>query len=274
MSKEKKKSWLQMGVELEGSWIKKREDVAYQVRGAKSHEDRSVHIGHGHPGEIVTRPHSELESLLEDVEKLWPDYVHESCGFHIHASFTPLDGSVIATKDFYRYFKESWERWGKEIKLERNHEFWARLQGRNKFALDKFEPEKQLTTTAGQGSSARYTMLNFHAWEKHGTVECRLLPMFSDKKIGLDAIKHLAHIYDSYLTEHPFPKIALESTTVMDGDVVLETYQSLLPDTTPRSYEAVGHFPAIEAGEGIFYAIPGAMDKVHPFKEVVDDNVP
>jgi hypothetical protein len=268
-----KKCWDQMGVELEGSWYKKREDIAHQVRGAKAHDDRSVHIGTGNPGEIVTRPHADLDSLCKDAEVLWPDLVHESCGFHIHASFSPLYGSMVATKEFYKYFKERWELWGKKVKLDRTHEFWGRLQGRNKFAADKFEPERQLTTSNGQGQS-RYTMLNFHSWEKHGTVECRLLPMFADKEVGISAIRELADIYDTYLSEHPFPTISLASTTEVQGDVVVERYEQPLPELTPRQYVAVGHFPEIERGENVFYAIDGAMDKVQPFKKVTEENTP
>ena len=271
--KTKKKQWLQMGVELEGSWYKKRDEIALLVRGAKAVDDRSVHIGQGNPGEIVTRPHESLENLLEDAKKLWPDMVHESCGFHIHASFTPLSGSIIATQDFYTYFKKRWEAWGKKAGLERSHEFWGRLQGRNKFAMDKFEPERQLTQRGGQGAQ-RYTMLNFHSWEKHGTIECRLLPMFQDKEIGCMAITEMADIYDTYLSEHPFPTIALESTTYVQGDTVVERYEQVQPDITPRSYEAVGQFPYVDRGEDIYYAIDGAMDKVLPYRKVTEDNTP
>lgn len=270
---EVKKQWLQMGVELEGSWFKNRNDVALAARGARAHDDRSVHIGTGNPGEIVTRPHENLEELLADVEKLWPDLVHESCGFHIHASFTSLHGSIIATRDFYKFFKASWEAWGHTMHLDRAHEFWARLQGRNKFAKDKFEPERQLTQSNGQGE-ARYTMLNFHSWEKHGTVECRLLPMFQDRVVGIAAIRQLSNIYNTYLSEHPFPSIAFASPSEMEGETVVERYEQALPELTPRGYEAVGYFPELEQGENVFYAINGAMDKVLPFRTITEENLP
>lgn len=272
-AKVKKKQWKQMGVELEGSWYKSRSDVAATVRGAKPHDDRSVHIGTGNPGEIITRPHDDLNALCEDAGKLWPDLVHESCGFHIHASFTPLAGSIIATKAFYAYFKKRWGEWGKAMDLPRNHEFWARLQGRNKFAQDKFEPERQLTQSNGSGN-ARYTMLNFHSWEKHGTIECRMLPMFQDKEVGIAAIRELADIYDTYLSENPFPTISIQSTVEVQGDVVVEYYTSPLPDVTPQTYESATKFRAIDRGEDIYYAIDGAMDKVQPYRKVTEDNTP
>lgn len=263
------KQWLQMGAELEGSWVRPRVKVAADIRGARAVEDRSVHIGHGDPGEIVTRPHGDLDALLKDISDLWPDTVHDSCGFHIHASFTPLSGSIIASSGFYAYFKDEWHKWGHQVKLPKNHEFWTRLTGGNKFAKDRFEPEAQLKAFASspRGGESRYTMLNFHAWEKHRTIECRLLPMFADKDIALSAVRKLAEIYDVYLSINGFPSLVFEPKSNLIGEAAVETYEYVVPDTTPKEYFAEGYFPAIPAGEGIFYSIEGAENIMHPFSQ-------
>lgn len=263
-----KKRWLQMGAELEGSWIKRREDVAKLVRGAKAVDDASVHIGHGHPGEIVTRPHDNLEGLLNDIATLWPDTVDVSCGFHIHASFTPMDGSILTGNDFYAYFKEEWKKWGKEARLERNHEFWGRLAGNNKFALDRFDPAKQLANN-GQliRREDRYTMLNWHAWAKHGTVECRMLPMFQDKAIALSAVVKLSDIYNNWLNEHSFPSISMESAVAVLGEEAVETHTYVTPDITPKVVEFKAILPQLQVGPDIYYAIDGAMDAMLPYKK-------
>jgi hypothetical protein len=272
-----KQGWLQMGVELEGSWTISRSTVAGGVRGAKAVNDPSVKIGHGDPGEIITRPHANLEELIADVSQLYPDNVHVSCGMHVHASFTPMNGSVIASADFYNYFKKEWEKWGKKMKLDRHHEFWVRLSGSNKNARDEFNPEVQLKGDGrgGKGGHARYTMLNFYAWEIHKTVECRLLPMFQDKNISIEAIRHLGWIYDSYLSQHGFTPLSFEASSQLRGETVLETYKMRQPDTTPAKFEAKGFFPKLETGADIFYAIPGVgMDEMLPFKSDTGKNTP
>lgn len=270
------KHWLQMGVELEGSWYDSPSKVQARSHGAQWHKDLSVHIGVGNPGEIVTRPHHDLDLLIKDVEILWPDVVDNSCGFHIHTSFTPLKASLIATREFYGYFKDQWANWGKRVaKLPGNHEFWSRLAGKNKFAKDVFEPEKQLSTTfSGQRPEARYTMLNFYAWEKHQTVECRLLPMFMEKEIGISAIQALSGIYNTYLESHQFDKIVHESPIELTGDVVTEKYEVALPDTTPRYWVAEGKHTPVASGEGVFYSIEGAMDDMLPYRKITDKQTP
>lgn len=264
-----KQRWLQMGVELEGSWTSKsRSDVAAQVRGAKAVKDLSVKIGVGDPGEIITRPHADLDALCTDILALYPDQVHVSCGFHAHNSFTPMDASIIASHKFYSYFKDCWEKWGHKKKLPRTHEFWTRLHGQNVNARDEFVPEKQLIGDGrgGKGSHARYTILNFYSWELHRTVECRLLPMFSDRELAVDAIRYLAWIYDSYLNRNGFESISFEPKSQLQGERVLESYEMKIPDTTPMSYTAEGQFPRLEMGDDVFYAIPGATDDMLPFK--------
>ncbi len=267
-----KQRWLQIGVELEGSWVRGRATVASEIRGAKAVTDHSVKIGHGDPGEIITRPHSTLEALFADVRHLYPDTVHQTCGLHVHVSFTPLDGSIIASKEFYTYFKQKWEDWGKEEKIPRSHEFWYRLSGQNKNARDEFVPENQLKGdgrgAGGKGGNARYTILNFFSWEIHQTVECRLLPMFSDKELAIKAISHLAWIYSSYLNEHGFKSIAFSPASHLRGERALEKYEMKTPDTTPTRYEARAQHPHLERGEGVFYALPGVqMDDMLPFKK-------
>lgn len=270
-----KKRWLQMGAELEGSWPN-RAKAAQGVRGAKPHDDKSVHIGHGDPGEIVTRPHEKLEDLLADISALWPESVNDSCGFHIHASFTPLDGSIIASKGFYQYFKEEWNDWGHKIKLPKNHEFWIRLAGQNKHARDRFEPEVQLKGNfAAQGrADARYTMLNFYAWEKHRTIECRMLPMFADKEIALSAVTKLASIYDTYLSLNGFESIVLEPAIQVVGETAEEVYEYTMPVITPRIEEREGILPPLVTGPDICYAIPGAMDAMFPYATDTKKSIP
>lgn len=262
----KTKSWLQVGVELEGSWWKKKEDVAALVRGAVAVKDDSVHIGQGFPGEIYTRPHDTLEAVLEDVDKLWPDVVDDSCGLHVHTSFSPIQVSLLAERDFFRFYLDEWAKWGKENDVERTHVFWVRLRGDNKFTTLSFVPEKQLTGQKNRTREERYTMLNFYAWEKHRTLESRLLPMFSNKALAISAIKKTLEIYDTYLQGREFPVVSYKSPLDTSTDLLQETYNLKIPDRTPREYEAKGTFPHLPRGPEYAYAIEGAMDMMLPWK--------
>lgn len=261
------KSWKQLGVELEGSWWKRKEDIASTVRGAVAVKDDSVHIGQGHPGEIYTRPHDSMDALLADVDKLWPDLVDESCGLHVHASFTPLQTTLLADREFWSYYLAAWEQWGKQNKVERGHVFWVRLRGDNKFTTHIFEPQKQLTGRKNDRREDRYTMLNFYAWEKHRTLESRLLPMFSNKDMAMSAIRATADIYDNYLTGRDFPSISYKSPVSVNNGLMVESYKTTIPDRTPKEYVAKGTFPHLPRGPEYAYAIDGAMDMMLPWKQ-------
>jgi hypothetical protein len=47
--------------------------------------------------------------------------------------------------------------------------------------------------------TVRYQQLNFLAYENHGTVECRLLPMFRDARLAVAAVEHFVWIVESFL---------------------------------------------------------------------------
>ena len=124
----------------------------------------------------------------------WPHKSNETCGMHVHISLTSnLNYSRLTSPRFNEYFLSEMFKWGHEINLGPRHRFWPRLEGRNTYCRKHWEPIGQMLH-----GDCRYTQLNF-CYLQHGTVECRLFPMFKQLKIGTLAVYRLCEIVESYL---------------------------------------------------------------------------
>jgi hypothetical protein len=191
------KRWKKIGVELEGGWEKYESSLRTMAGrfGANFHYDGSVSTGATTSAEISTKPYERLGSLLNCVDALYPDEVNSSCGMHVHVSFDELDYGHLMSERFYFYFLLRWEAWGKRLNI-RSSEFWSRLRGENQYCKREWKSVEQVTLRGRDG--VRYAHLNF-CYSLHGTVECRLLPMFKDKTIAAKAIQELLSIYSDYL---------------------------------------------------------------------------
>ena len=130
-----------------------------------------------------------------------PDKVDASCGMHVHVGFNNdlLAYSKLMTPTFHRYFLKRFNDWGKRMNINEGSRFWVRIQGQNRFAMDKFRATKQYLMT--HKSVERYTFLNF-CWGLHGTLENRMLPMFNESRIAVSAVHEFIDIVNSYLAEN------------------------------------------------------------------------
>jgi len=236
--------WIKVGVELEGGWNKHYGDVANTVRGAQAHDDASVH-GTTAPyhGEIVTKPSESLDSILLDINALWPDAVNKTCGMHVHLSFSAMDMSILADSAFWKHYRARWWSWGEQHRGEDLGTFWERWHGHStarrrpergadpSFCKAAFKPAEQLKLQRD-----RYTQLNFCAWLKYRTLESRLLPMFPGPKglgIAQNALVETVDIFETYLNAASFPEVSEDFDLVLVNDVALETYTELLPSRAP-----------------------------------------
>lgn len=192
--------WLKIGVELEGGWNFNETRVRELAArfGANFHYDGSVHTGADLNAEISTKPYATVGRLLNAMEEMYPHEVNNSCGMHVHVSFDEHVYGTLMSQKFYFYFLLRWEAWGKRLNI-RNPEFWSRLKGENQYCLRNHAPVGQMTRTSRDG--IRYAHLNY-CYALHGTIECRLLPMFKDKAIAGKAIRELVSIYEDYLEEY------------------------------------------------------------------------
>lgn len=257
--------WLKMGVELEGGWDTDYRTVAADFQGATGKTDSSVKNLPGYMGEINTKPHTHLDALVTDVIGMHPLYTNETAGLHIHASFTPMDTSLLTTAEFWAYFTRRWEAWGAAHKEKMTKKEWgwfhSRLSGGGKFCKAEFKPLDQF-----ENHEDKYTQLNFISYSRYKTVECRVLPMFESKEITALAIRELSDIYDTFLNDFVMPPIKMEKRHKENATKeVLDREVLPLPD---RAYfEVHEKFKGRElpVGEGISYHIEGAAGFMLPF---------
>lgn len=200
------KHWLKVGMEFEGGWNRPTgRDVDRRLHRCG---DGSVRCyGEHHTGEVSTAPADSVAELEQLIDVGYPDVVDNSCGFHVHLSFDTGLYHRLMDRAFWDHFLAFWDRTvnltatkKRELFPEWDATDWARLiprlAGQNNYTRREFYPEKQLYL-ASKGSH-RYTHLNY-CHGLHGTVECRLLPMFHDKAAAKRAVRTLLECFDSYL---------------------------------------------------------------------------
>lgn len=201
-----------LGVELEGGWKRR-------VTGVSIEEDMSVfkHVRDdaacgrmgrlNYPGivfgEIPVGP-IQPAYLKKAFTKYYPDLIDATCGLHVHMSFdrtyhyTVLADSPTYQETVCEYLK----RWAVAEGLPPEHCIWGRLQGNSDYAQKKFWPQAQMGTVRKDHDKVRYghryTAIHY-GYGRYRTVECRLLPMFTDQAVGVRAVKQLIAITNAYL---------------------------------------------------------------------------
>lgn len=202
----------QIGVEIEGGW--RREKFLHPKNKHLFHADNSVNITDQLPtnlrntegyvsGEVQTPPMNTLNSIEVYMKKFYPEFINETCGFHIHISLkSDEDYCKLMEKKFYSFLLKKFTAWGTEHKNNGEsalalEKFWGRLEGHNSFCKKEFRPTIQVRSK--EKCENRYTHLNF-CYGLHGTVEFRLLPMFDDKKLSLSALRYYVLLVEQYLS--------------------------------------------------------------------------
>lgn len=182
-----------LGVELEGGWDNCPRNFQ---------DDGSVECAGDTTGECISDP-QKLPSLLKWIPQHYPDYTNDTCGFHVHTSYNEMrDYETLMERKFYDFFLARFAKWGKSYPI-RNTAFWARLEGKNTYCRKVFEPLKQAFISY-KGVN-RYTHLNY-CWGLHGTLECRLFPMFKSSKTAQAAVCELVDLIETYLVmNRPHP---------------------------------------------------------------------
>lgn len=106
------------------------------------------------------------------------------------------------TREFWAYFSQRMEAWGRRANLPPSHLFWSRLAGLNGYCRKEFIPDRQASASKRTASQtrARYTQLNY-CFAVHKTIECRLFPVFKQPRIAVSAIQELCSIYEDFIRE-------------------------------------------------------------------------
>jgi hypothetical protein len=157
--------------------------------------------------EFQTKPGSVGETLRQ-LTQLYPDVTSRAAGLHVHMSFKEKTSiSLLASDAFFAYWKTRWLAWVQKLNVK--GAFLERLNNENQYcrpnsvAADFTKPKANIME-----SRDRYRAINFQSFERHGTVEFRLLPMFQKGDLAVNAIETLVDIVETYL-----------QTAVFDTDI-------------------------------------------------------
>lgn len=206
-----------VGIELEGAFKKRFNDRDIHLDGSVTCPKGVKDWKERHLGE-VSSPALEVDKVEPWVREHYPDAVNASCGLHVHVSFGDDKDKAferLSTRKFYKFFLEEMEKWGNEEGFPKDHDFWARLNGKNEYCKKAFVPSiqskrrnktgtPQLAVTKG---GDRYCQLNF-CYTLYGTVEARLLPGFPDVEVALRGIKKIIWIFDTFLSGQLTPEVS------------------------------------------------------------------
>lgn len=215
-----------VGIEVEGGWTKPGVrskivndgsvfDHGQQFPPSVTHE--MINAGF-RVGEIASEPREVIKGSATDfrlwMTKFYPQVVDHTCGMHVHVSFPNalLYGRCMSPK-FPATIIASFRKWGEEEGLVKDHPFWPRIMGDNRFCKHEYEAELQVQPTGKDYDQRRlgnrYTAVNY-CYGRTTTWECRLLPMFEKVEQGIRAVERLIQTTNAYLiaTAKREPKIS------------------------------------------------------------------
>ena len=174
-------------------------------------------------GEMVS-PILEEGKFPSWVKENYPSHVNNTCGLHVHMSFNNARHySNLMIPQYQFTIAHYLEQWAKKEGFLANHPIWARLQGKNEFCKLEFFPDLQATKInkdyhhTGEGN--RYTAISYRYGE-HGTIECRLLPMFPDAEQSIRAIQTIFDITNACLLSLNKKEEKLKMDLVINGEMM------------------------------------------------------
>jgi hypothetical protein len=150
-----------------------------------------------HQGEVTSMPlNPSPEKINGWLESAYPAAVNQTCGLHLHLSFSTL-GYYYRTvsQSYFDGVYDHFHAWGKEKKIK-NQEFWERLIGNNQFCRKLYVPDKQVWDRGK--NSARYCGINY-CYSRYKTIEIRLLPMFKQWELAADAVNSFIAFTNKFL---------------------------------------------------------------------------
>ena len=152
-------------------------------------------------GEIASKP------MKPNKIKTWmtinyPQKTNTTCGLHVHVSFkSKLDYMRLMNPEFNTYLIKRLTTFGNVHKINKESAFWKRLNNHNTYCNASFIPEDQKFDPDN-----RYTQINFGSYQKHKTIEFRLLPCFQTRKLGIYAVLELVKIVNDFVNANSKPE--------------------------------------------------------------------
>lgn len=223
-----KKRIYRVGIELEGGWNKTPEgckvdhdgsvvihipatcleDIYTPAQIKQAKERGSLLDYRGLNKNIVS---GEIPSMVLSVDdfptwmtKYYPHYVNDTCGLHVHMSFTnALYYQKLMTPAYTKVIVEHLTTWAKKEGLAKGHPIWPRLAGKSRYCQHKFFGDEQVRKTSKdynrEAPGNRYTMVNY-CFNLHNTLEVRLLPMFDTSEQGIRAVNAILDVTNACLS--------------------------------------------------------------------------
>jgi hypothetical protein len=201
-----------IGLEIEGCWAGKAGESPFDF---PLKQDISVHqIGdYPHVGEASTPeplPRADARGWLR---AHWPAASDTYCGMHAHASIVdPIRNyGRLACQEFFDHLLKRLDQWGDMKGFNPHHPYMHRLKGckdhltpdgrpLNRFCTRTFDPSTQMKLKE-KNSDARRSILNF-CYEMHGTIECRVWPMFTEgPDLAADAVEVFFTAIEDFLVD-------------------------------------------------------------------------
>lgn len=199
-----------VGVEIEGGWRifpqgeKYAPDASVFKNPSEELKNKLRILKIQTKGELPSRPMLPSHMTLW-LKRVYPNYIDQSCGLHLHMSFKSLNNyERLMTLEYPLTVRVYLKKWANKEGLPDSHPIWDRLSGKNEFCNHMFFPTKQIACKQKdydhfrQGN--RYTDIAYR-FGTHGTVECRVLPMFDNPELSGRALKHVIDITNAFLVK-------------------------------------------------------------------------
>lgn len=218
-----------VGVEVEGYWT---DLVAAKERASELGMGRGCRDGsldaYGGAWEFQTTP-GPLGLALDQVSQIYPDMYAADAGMHVHVSFkdAPITVGLFACEEFFDFWARRWRGWGERRGVASGSEFWRRLRGDNTYC--RVPSMAMFYDRANIVDMDRYNQLNFGAWSEHKTIESRLLPLFRDSKLALDAITETVEIFDHW-ARHEGPALLASAAREVTATFSPATIRRIIGD--------------------------------------------
>ncbi len=161
-------------------------------------------------GEIASKPLT-IEQVSGFIDEFYPCQVNHTCGLHIHLSFNDNAYQTFIDKYCHDYIIENLKKYclktlkGNDLKL-----FTQRVSNYNNYCRVNYIANSQL-----YGNDTRYTAINYSAYNKHKTIELRLLPMFESKIMAYDIISYYLMLVERFLNKHHAKKTIVYNDTII-----------------------------------------------------------
>lgn len=192
-----------IGVEIEGAW----EDISRLRVDSRAifKNDSSVSIsdysfwpeGPRSKGEIAGPAFDKLSDLLKWMDIVYPNVTNASCGLHIHISMLcPEHYALLMEPEFFIIFTAEMRKWGSCVcssKSSEDENFWHRALGRNNYCSRLYDAQSGVVGSGYRGQ------LNYGAYCRHKTLECRAFPAFNDKNKAIEAVKFFYNLVNNYI---------------------------------------------------------------------------